>query len=406
MTPSAKADLVKRIARAAGLDRAGIAPARPLPRAAYYMSWLAAGHAGSMAWLHRNVSLRLDPRELLEGARSIVCAALSYHRPADSFKTACQNPSRQARGLDPVPDAPGSVTGSEAAASPAAAPPAAAPTASPGVWDASGSSGRIAQYARGADYHVALREMLTGVVRELRNRLDEPFEARIFVDTGPLLERELAAQAGLGWIGKNTLLLNEKLGSYLFLGEIVTTLELEPDAPLPDHCGSCTRCLEACPTRAFPAPYQMDASRCISYLTIEHRGVIPESLHAGIGEWLYGCDICQEVCPFNAKAPPARHPEILADRLPGRIALERVLEISQEDYRQLTRGTAAARARRDMWQRNAAIVLGNTATPYGHTAAQALPLREALERASRSQAEGLAAAAAAALRKLAPGAHP
>ncbi len=364
MTPSAKADLVKRLARAAGLDRAGIAPARPLPRAAYYMSWLAAGHAGSMAWLHRNISLRLDPRELLEGARSIICAALSYHRPQD----------RQG----------------------------AAPPCPP----ADGPTGRIAQYARGRDYHAVLREMLDEVVRELRARLDEPFEARVFVDTGPLLERELAARAGLGWIGKNTLLLHEKLGSYLFLGEIVTTLELEPDAPLPDHCGSCTRCLEACPTRAFPAPYQMDASRCISYLTIEHRGVIPESLHAGIGEWLYGCDICQEVCPFNAKAPPAAHPDVLADRLPGRIGLERVLEISQEDYRQLTRGTAGTRARRDMWRRNAAIVLGNTATACGDAATPALPLRRALERASRSQDEGLAAAAAAALRKQARGAHP
>lgn len=360
MSPSAKADLVKRIALAAGLDRAGIALARPIPRAAYYMSWLATGHGGSMSWLHRNVSLRLDPRQLLEGARSIICAALSYHRPQEGGGTAV------------------------------------VPGDTPALPHASGPTGRIAQYTRGADYHVVMREMLTAVVHELRNQLVEPFEARIFVDTGPLLERELAAEAGLGWIGKNTLLLHEKLGSYLFLGEIVTTLELEPDAPLPDHCGSCTRCLEACPTQAFPAPYQMNASRCISYLTIEHRGIIPESLHAGIGEWVYGCDICQEVCPFNAKAPPATHPQILANRLPGRIDPQHLLEITPEDYRQLTRGTAAGRARRDMWRRNAAIVLGNVAS-------LSPTQREALQRASRSEVQGLAAAATAVLRADAPG---
>jgi epoxyqueuosine reductase len=180
------------------------------------------------------------------------------------------------------------------------------------------------------------------------------------VDTGPLIERELAAAAEIGWIGKNTLVMHESLGSYLFLGEIVTTLDLAPDSPATDHCGTCTRCLEACPTQAFPAPYQMDASRCISYLTIEHRGEMPPDLGAKLEGWVYGCDVCQEVCPHNAKSPNSKNLELTSERIPAILPLAPLARLSSGDYKRLTKGTAAVRATRRMWHRNAAIALANS----------------------------------------------
>jgi len=312
MTPAEKTSLAKGLALKLGFECAGIAQTEPSPTNAYYRQWLAAGHAGSMTYLHRNLQLRQNPAELLPGARSAICVALSYHRP-ETPATASQQRS----------------------------------------------TGRVAQYVRGADYHAVMRQMLETLLQRLRDRLEEPFEARVFVDTGPVLERELAAAAGLGWIGKNTLLLNERLGSYLFLGEAVTTLELEPDEPVADRCGRCTRCLDACPTAAFPAAYQLDASRCISYLTIEHRGQIPEEFHEQMGDWVFGCDICQQVCPFNRRAPLATHPEITAEHIPERLPILDLLRLRSGEYRRLTQGTAGNRARRNMWRRNAAIALGN-----------------------------------------------
>ena len=313
MTRVEKTSLVRDLAQKLGFDRVGITRPGPSPRAVYYRQWLARGHAGSMAYLHRNPELRENPARLLAGARSAVCVALNYRR---------QDP----------------------------------PTSG------TASTGRVAQYVRGYDYHRVLRAMLGDLVEQLRQRLDEPFEQRVFVDTGPVLERELAAAAGLGWIGKNTMLLHERLGSYLFLGEVFTTLELEPDAPATDHCGNCTRCLDACPTGAFLAPYQLDASRCISYLTIEHRRHASEESHDQIGDWVFGCDICQQVCPYNRRAPLATHPEITADLIPARLPLLDLLNLRTGDYRRLTNGTAATRVSRNMWRRNAAIALGNVAT--------------------------------------------
>lgn len=311
MTPGVKAILVKRLARELGFDRTGIARAGPVRNAAYYRDWLAAGHAGSMTYLHRNVPFREDPSGLLDGARSVICLAMNYRRADD-------------------------------AASP----------------DSTGS-GRVAQYVRGRDYHVVLRDRMRRLMDRLREELDEPFAARAFVDTGPLLERELAAAAGIGWIGKNTMVLHERLGSFFFLGEILTTLELAEDSPATDHCGACTRCLDACPTQAFPAPYQMDASRCISYLTIEHRGDIPADLHAAMGDWVYGCDVCQDVCPYNREAPAGGDPDLMADLLPPRLDLAALAALRSGDYRRLVRGTAGRRATRTMWRRNADIVRRN-----------------------------------------------
>lgn len=326
MLPSAKTRRVKTLAAAIGFDRVGVTHAGPVQSVAYYRLWLAADHAGTMGYLRRNVKIRAEPRRLLPGARSIICVALNYGRPDGTNETS--------RGLQP-----------------------ARPEDSAGYPTA--PTGRVAQYARGRDYHLVMRGMLRDLVERLRQELDEPFEARVCVDTAPLLERELARAAGLGWIGKNTCLLHEQLGSYLFLGEVLTTLELEPDSPVPDRCGTCTRCLDACPTKAFPAPYQLDASRCISYFTIEHRGDVPQEFHAGIGDWVFGCDICQQVCPFNAKAPAATHPQIAEERIPARLNLLDLLNLGSADYRRLTKATAARRATRHMWRRNAGIALRN-----------------------------------------------
>lgn len=267
-----------------------------------------------MRYLAQHVTLRENPARILDGARSVICAAASYNQPQ--------------------PQAPPST-------------PKDAPR------------GRVARYVRGRDYHDVLRSRLERLIDGLRAGLPERFEARVVVDTAPLLERELAAAAGLGWIGKNTLLLNERLGSFVLLGEIVTTLELAPDEAQTDHCGNCTRCLDACPTAAFPAPYQMDASRCISYFTIEHRGPVPDEFHEAIGDWIYGCDVCQEVCPFNTDAEAGTDAALLHGGLPAQVELRGVEQLTPATYRELVAGTAADRARLDMWQRNARIASKN-----------------------------------------------
>ncbi|MFQ5496149.1 MAG: tRNA epoxyqueuosine(34) reductase QueG, partial [Phycisphaerae bacterium] len=219
--------------------------------------------------------------------------------------------------------------------------------------------GRVAMYAWGDDYHDVIRAKLWGIVDRLRSDVTQSFDVRVCVDTAPLVERELAARAGIGWIGKNTMVLNAGLGSYFFLGAIVTTLALTPDDPLPDHCGSCTACLEACPTAAFPAAYQMDASRCISYLTIEHRESISLGFQEKMVNWVFGCDVCQEVCPFNRDAPHTQEPRF-AIRPPGPApVLDDILRWSAEDYRRELRGSAVKRAKPDMLRRNARIAKKN-----------------------------------------------
>lgn len=327
MTHAEKTSLVTDLAYRLGFDRVGIARPGPSPRTVYYRQWLGRGYAGTMTYLDRNASLRENPARLLPGARSAICVALNYHR---------QDP------LTPV----------------------------------TASHGRVAQYVRGTDYHRVLRVMLNRLLDELREQLGEPFEQQVFVDTGPVLERELAAAAGLGWIGKNTMLLHERCGSYLVLGEALTTLELEAGTPAADRCGNCTRCLDACPTHAISAPYQLDASRCIAYLTIEHRGEVPDHLAELIGDWVCGCDVCQQVCPYNRHAPTATQPDILAELVPPRLPLLGLLELRSGDYRRLTKGTAATRVSRNMWRRNAAIALGNA----GRLSERA---RQALQKASQ-----------------------
>jgi epoxyqueuosine reductase len=322
MTPVAKTQLVQTLAREVGFDLAGVAPADPVGRAGYYRQWLAAGYGGTMTYLRRNVQFRAEPVRLLPGARSIICVGVNYKRVDGYLGPAGQK--RPAPGEEPT--------------------------------------GIIAQYARGRDYHVVLHRMLNELVQCLRAQLPEAFEARVFVDTGPILEKELAVGAGLGWFGKNTCLVNGRLGSYVLLGVALTTLELVAGAPVADGCGSCKRCLEACPSSAFIGPRRLDASRCISYLTIEHRGPIAADLRSRIGDRLFGCDACQQVCPYNAHAPLGTHPEIVVDVLAKRLKLLPLLELRTVEHRRITGASAARRAGIEMWRRNAAITLANIQT--------------------------------------------
>lgn len=313
-----RTQLVKRLAAELGFERCGVAAAGPIRRGDYLREWLAAGRAGTMGYLHRRIQSRLDPRELLRGARSVIVVALQYRQPEPAI-----------------------------------------PRDSP--------RGRVAMYAWGEDYHVVIRDKLDRLIASIRSRLPEPFEARACVDTSAIVERELAAAAGIGWIGKNTLVLHQDLGSYFFLGEVITTLDLVPDAAATDHCGSCTRCLDACPTSAFPNPYEMDARRCISYLTIEYRGEIDPALENRMGRWVFGCDVCQQVCPFNRDAPATREPAF-SIRAPGPCPeLDAISKWTESDYLAIVTDSATERATLDMWKRNARISLSHADQSDGLT---------------------------------------
>jgi epoxyqueuosine reductase len=295
---------VKARARELGFDRVGIGPATPPPHGAAFEAWLEAGHAATMGYLERGRADRLDPGRLLPDVRSVVAVALSY-KPASEEES----------------------------------------------WRG------VAAYARGADYHDVLRERLAALSAFIADSAGPDVTTRVAVDTSAVLERDLAARAGLGWIGKNTNLLAPDLGSLFFIGIVLTTAALAFDEAPPDRCGRCTACLDACPTRAFAGPYVLDARRCISYLTIEHRGDIDDALREGVGEWLFGCDVCQDVCPWNAKAATTREPAWQpAHALESPAAL---LALTPETFRARFRGSAMTRAKRGGLLRNAALVLGN-----------------------------------------------
>jgi epoxyqueuosine reductase len=218
---------------------------------------------------------------------------------------------------------------------------------------------RVARYARGADYHDVLRDRLNHLLAWVQGEVPGCV-GRGVVDTAPLLERDFARRAGLGWVGKNTMLINKHAGSYLFLGALLLNLDLRPDPPHEtSHCGSCTACLDACPTGAFAGPGWLDSRRCISYLTIELRGPVPEDLREGMGDWLFGCDVCQEVCPWNRKAPAGAEPALLPRADLEALDPAELLSLSEEEFRRRFRGTALMRARRRGLLRNAALVLGN-----------------------------------------------
>ena len=295
-------ETIKSLAHEQGFELAGIAPATPIPDAGLFQRWLANGMAGEMTYLtdHR-ATVRSDINRLLPGARSVICVGKLYNTGA--------------------PDPPNG----------------------------------ISRYARSRDYHVTIKQSL----QELTNRLleIEPFDYKICVDTAPLLERSYARQAGLGWIGKNTCLINEPRGSWFFLGEIVTTLEIETlVSPPPDRCGTCRRCIDACPSQALvPAgdgTWTLDARRCISYLTIELRGPIPREFHAAIGGNVFGCDICQEVCPWNSDAPITADPAFSPMPSPS---VEEFEHLSQESFRSFFAPTPVSRAKYSGFTRNVNI---------------------------------------------------
>jgi epoxyqueuosine reductase len=323
-TPTLEA-VVREAAAEAGFDLAGIAPARAadLPELSRFPEWIAKGYPGEMSYLAaRNEQGRLKRAALenaLPWARSVIVCALNYNT-AHPYSTACTDPCR----------------------------------------------GWISRYAWGgaetpADYHEVIMARLRQIESRLREAVADPaLQTRCYVDTGPVAERVYGKHAGIGWIGKNTCIINQRLGSWLFLGVIVTSLELAPDLPPPDRCGSCTRCLDACPTQAFVAPGELDATRCISYLTIEKRGDIPEELRALMGRHVFGCDICQDVCPWNRRAPATSLPEFQPNPELVNPALDWLASIPDDDFRRLFRGSAVRRTKRSGLRRNAAVALSNT----------------------------------------------
>ena len=312
----------------AGFTRAGICQLAPSEQGEIFRRWLERGDHASMAWLEKYPEKRQDPAALLAGARSAICVALQYWPLAGE--------------AEPTGD----------------------------LWP------KVARYARGRDYH----ELMTKNLRALGSRIEAAFPGsttRAWVDTGPILERELAARAGLGVQGKNTNLLQRGWGSYFLLGELFTTLELASDVRVDDLCGRCRRCLDACPTGALPEPYRLDANRCISYWTIEHRGDLPAAIRPQLGEWVFGCDICQEVCPYNVKAQPGQEERLRLPEVRRELDLAGLLNLGEDGWVARFQVSAMKRAKREGLQRNAAVAMGNRRDP-----AYVAPLTRALQEGS------------------------
>lgn len=329
---------IRRRARDQGFDLCGFATADVLESAPRFLGWLAEGYQGEMAYLTRTAQRRIDPRLVLPGARTAIALAVSY---ADEKRP------------DPAVDAP---VQSEPALE---------------FFD-SGLTGLVARYARFEDYHAIISKRLE-VLIDFVNELGGPGTESIgYVDSGPVLERDLARRAGLGFVGKHTNLISRMLGNWFFIAEIITTMEVEPDQPEPNRCGCCRRCIDACPTGAIVAPFKLDARRCISYLTIEFRGSIPADLRPLIGDKVFGCDVCLEVCPWNrfAKCSGLMSPHRWSRN--GRLDLIRVLCLDEDEFRARFGNTPIARAKLAGLKRNACVALGNT----GDT--RALPALEKL----------------------------
>ncbi|HSH09026.1 MAG TPA: tRNA epoxyqueuosine(34) reductase QueG [Oceanipulchritudo sp.] len=296
-----KGELHRRAAEL-GFGPVGVAPVEGELRQAYFEEWLAAGWHGEMGWMARDPERRGHPGKVLPEARCILAFGLNYYQP---------EPDRR---------------------------------------------GRIAKYALGKDYHTVVLKKLKRICAWLQ---DLGAVNRPYVDTGPLLEKPIAALAGIGWQGKNTMVLNPQDGQWLFLGFILTSYPFPPDTPPPDRCGTCTRCIDICPTRAITAPYQLDARRCISYLTIEHKDAIPEPLRRQIGDHLYGCDDCLDVCPWNKWAQLTREAAFTPRAYPD---LRDMLELDEDGFNTLFAGSPIRRVKRNRWLRNVCVVLGNTGT--------------------------------------------
>lgn len=299
-------DRLRELAAGAGFDAVGVAPAVRAPHAEAFHAWLGEGMHASMDWLARDPELRCRPDQSLPGARSVVALAMNYFFPDE-------------------------------------------------VVADGAARGRIARYARGRDYHPLIRKRI--------KRLDAAMAAeggrqRCFVDSGPLLERDFAVLSGLAWHGKSTLALHPRLGTWFLLAAIVTTLEFEPDAPLKDRCGTCTRCMTACPTGAIVAPHRVDARRCLSYWTIEHEGAFPEWVREALGDRIFGCDDCLDACPWNRFAGQAREADFRARPASG-LPLREYLEWGDEAFRKRFEGSPFRRAGRQGFLRNVCTALGH-----------------------------------------------
>ncbi len=315
---------VKIQAKQLGFDLCGIAPAADLPELKFFNEWLERGYAGAMAYLQRSAERRADVRRVMPSAQTVIVVGVNYNtdRP---YSTECADPHRA----------------------------------------------QIARYAWGDDYHDVMAKRLDALVAWMHAEHREPFEACAYVDTGPVQERVYAQHAGIGWIGKNTCVINPQLGSWLFLGEIICSLPLDIDAPAFDQCGAYTLCIEACPTQAIREPGVLDSNRCISYLTIEHRGDIQPALASAIGSHVYGCDICQEVCPWNAMAPNSEDPAWQPRPAWDGVGLAVLEAQSDAELAGALKGSAMRRTKVQGLRRNVRIALDNaeaTAATRRHTA--------------------------------------
>jgi len=306
-TEEASADTVKSIARALGFDDCRIAVAKEATHAEAFREWISEGLHGDMAWMEKTPQRRCDPREVLPGCKSVICLALNYY--------------------------PGSNSGADGY--------------------------RIARYAWNEDYHDLILAKLKAFDVELAKLGGTQ---RYYVDTGPVLERDFATDAGLGWSGKSTLQIHRRLGTWFFLAELLTTLDLPVDTPFGDHCGKCTRCITACPTGAITAPHRVDARRCISYLTIEHKDAIPEEFRIAMGDRIYGCDDCLDACPWNKFAEVSREARFHARESVFSRRLRDFLMLDDESFRSLFAKSPIKRIKRPRFLRNVCVALGNTGT--------------------------------------------
>ena len=325
--PSQLARRVRALAREFGFQRCGISGIELAKDEAHLRDWLAKGLYGSMEWMARHGDKRTRPDELVPGTLRVISVGLDYGR----------NDSEE-------------------------------------VWNtlAEGERAYVARYALGRDYHKLMRQRLQKLAERIQQEVG-PFGHRVFVDSAPVLERALARDAGLGWIGKHTCLIDKNGGSWFFLGEIYVDLPLPIDLPAEAHCGTCTRCLDICPTQAFVAPYRLDARRCISYLTIEHEGAIPEDLRKPMGNRIFGCDDCQLVCPWNQFAKRHDEPDFRARNDLDIATLPQLFAWTEQEFMQRTEGSAIRRSGHERWLRNIAVALGNA--PGSDTVLNALASR-------------------------------
>ncbi|HEY7559637.1 MAG TPA: tRNA epoxyqueuosine(34) reductase QueG [Candidatus Binatia bacterium] len=306
---------IKQEAQRLGFDLVGISPVRSPAHESSFADWLRQGFAGEMGYMGRTADLRRRPEELVPWAVAVISVGINY-------QTAYDHP-RQANGI----------------------------------------TGWISRYAWGDDYHELMKRRLDSLLVKITEFHDGPVQGRAFVDSGPVLERNFAGVAGLGWIGKNTNLISPKKGSWFFLGELFLSIPLAYDKPMRDRCGSCDLCLKACPTQAFVGPYILDARRCISYLTIELKGWMPRHLRPLVGNHIFGCDICQEICPYNVKARPSSEAAFEPRKDLHAPDLIGLMSLGEEEFRRRFRGSPIRRAKRRGLLRNVAVALGNSGSP-------------------------------------------